>query len=282
MAALVDQQHPQPVAADPHRPHLQVLRPVGAHVHADQLRVRTERPCEHDQAVQQRPCRESVPRQRERCVDRVGADVDVDAVDAGAQQLEQRVGRPQCGCERVAHPRQPAAGDGVQLGQAERKSRTVGEPNRGLELTCHPRRGTRAQQPRNGGIGGQERVVHARRVRVAVSATIPSPGCGAASRLAIQPRSRAGFATAGPTSGTPGANERVRARRSRRRRCSSAARTRSAAVARALAAAVRTSSTRSRRCRGLARCRSQTRRCFRGAARFRLLVPIAPPSRAGR
>jgi hypothetical protein len=118
--ALVQQQHVQGVAVDLDRPALEVRVAPAVDARAHQRRPRTERAAEGDQAVQQRPRLQAVGADGERGVDRVAADVDVDAGDARAEQREQRIGRPQCGRERVGDAEPAAAGDRVHLGQTER------------------------------------------------------------------------------------------------------------------------------------------------------------------
>ena len=123
------------------------------HPQPDQSRARTERPCEQQKAVQQRPGIESAGAQSERAIDRVLADVDVRAVGSSAQQLEQSIGSPQGGRERVAHAPTSATRDRVQLRQAEGDARRVGEMNsrdRGLR---DARGDALAQHPGHCGIG---------------------------------------------------------------------------------------------------------------------------------
>lgn len=105
MLALVKQQHVQRVAGHAHRPHLQVRGAGRAHVDIDQLGSRAEGASEQDQPVQQRADDQPAVIERERAVDRVLADVHVDAVHSRPQERKQRIGRPQR--RRVLTPGSP-------------------------------------------------------------------------------------------------------------------------------------------------------------------------------
>ena len=161
--------------------------------------TRTQRPGEQDQAVEQRTRHEPAFGQRERGVDRVGAEVQVDPVDPGTQELEQSVGRPQGGRERVADPGQPAAGDGVQLGQAERKPGSVRKCDRGPRSPAPFGRGGLAEQPCDRGIAGRAGR-RTGRIRISWALTMPSPDVAPAAAARSSP---------GPRPDTPcGANQR--------------------------------------------------------------------------